>query len=286
MSRSPRSPDDLGRDSLLARLAGDWRSMLPGSATGLLQLMHPGIGAGVAQHSAFFDAPFDRIYRSIPQIWAVVLAPDGAVRGRSIRDLHRSIKGTDDEGRRYHALDADTFWWAHATFTWDIFRSVQLFHARRLSARQCERLYGQTVTWYRRYGMSLRPVPADYGAFVAEFDRVCRTELEMTPAAARALSYSIDDPSSPVGASALLRALTPLIEPPARSLVVGCLPSEVRSRFDIPFGAFDQAQFRALCATLRTGFRLVPSVVNSTTFERAQRHVGARTRPQRFRPAS
>src|SRR5919109_4607195 len=65
----------LGPDSLLWRYAADLRSLLPGAAAGLMQLMHPGIGAAVAEHSAFFDAPFDRIYRSVPQIWATILTP-------------------------------------------------------------------------------------------------------------------------------------------------------------------------------------------------------------------
>lgn len=168
-SRAENPP--IGPGSQLWRYAGEWRSMLPGSATGILQLMHPGIGAGVAEHSAFFDDPFDRIYRSIPQIWATILAPDGQRRARQIRDIHRTIKGTDHLGGRYHALDPATFWWAHATFTWDIFRSVELFYLHPLSAPDEERLYAETVTWYRRYGVSTRPVPPDYISFRDEFSR-------------------------------------------------------------------------------------------------------------------
>src|SRR5579884_96419 len=98
----------LGPQSLLWRYAGDWRSMLPGSSTGLLQLLHPAIGAGVAQHSAFFEDPFARIRRSIPQIWATIFDGDESGRGRAVRDLHRAIKGDDDAGRRYHALEPET----------------------------------------------------------------------------------------------------------------------------------------------------------------------------------
>ena len=280
--------EPLGPGSLLWRYAGDWRSMLPGTATGVLQLMHPAIGAGVVEHSAFFTDPFDRIYRSIPQIWATIFAADGAERGRGIRDLHRTIKGADHHGQRYHALDPETFWWAHATFTWDIFRSVELFHLGALRPSDRARLYAETVTWYRRYGVSMRPVPPDYGAFVAKFDEVCRTTLELTPAAERAVQYRLADvPGRPLGPLPMARLLTPLMAPASELLLFGCLPRVVRDRLDVPWGAAERAQFRGLVAGIRQSFRAVPRPVNVWTFQAVQRRVGASTRAARFRgPAS
>ena len=277
----------LGPGSLLWRYAGDWRSMLPGSATGVLQLMHPGIGAGVSQHSAFFDDPFDRIYRSIPQIWATIFAPDGPDRARHIRDVHGAIKGTDEVGRRYHALDPRTFWWAHATFTWDVFRSVELFHRRPLTADEAEQLYAESVTWYRRYGVSSRPVPADYVGFREAFAEVCAHVLEMTPAATRALSYRLAEvPGRPLGPPPVATVLTPLVAPAAELLLVGCLPDQVRRRFDLPFDRSDALGFRGVCAAVRQGFRFVPGVVNRRSLRGVQRRVGAGTRGRRYHPAA
>ena len=51
----------------------DARSLFPGGSAGLLQLMYPPLGAAVAAQSDFFDDPFGRVYRSIPQIWACLL---------------------------------------------------------------------------------------------------------------------------------------------------------------------------------------------------------------------
>jgi uncharacterized protein (DUF2236 family) len=287
MTQSPGGRGHLGPGSLLWRYAGDWRSMLPGSATGVLQLMHPAIGAGVEQHSAFFDDPFDRIYRSIPQIWATIFAPDGEERGRRLRDVHRAIKGSDASGRRYHALDPDTFWWAHATFTWDIFRSVELFHLRPLRPAEAEQLYAETVSWYRRYGVSCRPVPPDYAAFVERFGHMCAHVLERTPAAAQALSYRLADvPGHPLGPDVVSALLTPLVAPGAELLVVGCLPGQVRRRLELPWGPAERAQFRGLCAGIRQVFRLLPRPLNRWTLRDVQRRVGAGTRHRRYRPAA
>ena len=115
METEQRTPA-LGPQSLLWRYAGDSRIAFMGGTIGLLQLMHPAIGAGVLQHSNFFEDPSDRVFRSLPRILGAVYDADSEATGREVRDFHKPIKGTGDNGRAYHALDPATFWWAHATF--------------------------------------------------------------------------------------------------------------------------------------------------------------------------
>lgn len=229
--------------------------------------MLPGLGAGVSDHSNFFDDPFDRILRSVPLIWGSIFTDDdeeGSARGHHIRDLHTGIKGSDHHGRRYHALDPDVFWWAHATFTWEFLRARELFFGRPLSGRGRERLYGESVTWYRRYGISERPVPPTYGDFVRRFDEICRDELELTPA----VQWVIDPSSNPStrgepvrlpGPLSLLDGLASRMGGDVlRLLVYGSMPDVVRRRFDFPWNHADRVQFLSLCASLRSLDPLVP----------------------------
>ncbi|MFC6882076.1 MULTISPECIES: oxygenase MpaB family protein [Actinomadura] len=280
----------LGPGSLLWKYASDMRSLLPGAAAGLMQLLHPGIGAGVSEHSAFFDSPFDRIHRSVPQIWATILAPDGDARGRGIRDLHRAIGGVDERARRYHALEPETFWWAHATFTWEIFKAVEVFHPETLSAEEHDQLYAETVTWYSRYGVSMRPVPPDYAAFQSKFWHICAERLELTPAAARALDIAKNGSDTvtlmPVGGRAVEKAGRIVAERPLRLVTFGCMPSIVRERFDIPWGPLDQARFSALALTNRQGYRMVPTGLNHWALRSMLRYIGSQTRDHRYRPAA
>ncbi|RDI55612.1 oxygenase MpaB family protein [Nocardia mexicana] len=279
----------MNSDSLLRHYAADARSLLPGATAGVLQLMYPQLGAGVEEHSDFFAEPFGRIVRSVPQIWATILEPDAAARGRHIRDLHRDIGGVDRQGRRYHALQPDTFWWAHATFTWEIFRAVELFHPETLTRADEERLYRDTVRWYEGYGLSMRPVPPDYRSFRIRFDEICSGTLELTPTAARALDIGARGSAAdllPVLPRPLVRAADGLITPPARILLFGCLPDPVRTRFAIPWTRADRVRFAALTAAVRGGARLVPHPVNRWGVRTALRYVGAYTRPDRYRPAA
>ena len=79
--------------------------------------------------------------------------------GHKVRDFHRDIKGTDDAGRRYHALDPATYWWAHATFQFMAEQVADRYDTHRLTVAEREQLYREGVEWYRRYGVSMRPVP-------------------------------------------------------------------------------------------------------------------------------
>ena len=245
----------LGPRSLLWSIAADWRSGVPGLSAGTLQLMWPHLGQGVEDHSAFFTEPWDRIHRSVPQIWATIFADDADDRGRRIRDIHRDIKGVDPHGERYHALDPDTFWWAHATFTWEMFETVDKWDHRSLSARHREQLYQETVTWYRRYGVSERPVPPTYEAFEARFDEICRHELELTPTAARAIDMALHDRVTPPGVPGpIATVMVPLL----RTMVIGGLPAVVRERFDIPWSKVDQVALRGLQQVVRDAGRVIP----------------------------
>ena len=262
MTRRPPAGAPVGPGSLLWSISSDPRSLLPGSAAGIMQLMLPGLGAGVTDHSNFFDDPYDRIFRSIPVIWGTIFAPDepeGEGRGRSVRDLHRDIKGTDHHGERYHALDPEVFWWAHATFTWEFLRARELYFARPWSRREKEQLYAESVTWWRRYGLSDRPVPRDYRSFRAKFDHICRTELELTPAVRWVLDPARNDGTSsgppvrlPGPLSVFDKVLVDLGTDVYAATVYGAMPDVVRRRFELPWDNGDRARFAAVCATLRS----------------------------------
>lgn len=258
MTHPPRT---LGPKSLLWKYAGDHRLGLTGVSAGILQLLHPGIGAGVAEHSTFFRDPWDRIERSIPQILGVVYDPDPEATGRRVRDYHVRIAGTDRRGRPYRALDPSTFWWAHATFQNAVEQIVDRFDSHKLTPDETEDLYLDGVEWYRRYGVTMRPVPPTYGPFRTEFKRYCHDVLEMTPAADRAIDMalhdrSVDAPFLP----AWSRPLQPLVVRPLLHLsAIGGLPASVRSRFGIPWRVDEELQYRVLQVAVREMWRLIPT---------------------------
>ena len=184
------TPTPLGPDSLTWKYFGDWRGMLQGVWAGSMQNMHPGLGAGVEEHSQFFDERWERLYRSLYPIAGVVFDGDRAQEtAEQVRGYHTTIKGVDKLGRRYHALDPDTFYWAHATFFMGTIVTAENFSGG-LTEAQKRQLFTEHIQWYRLYGMSMRPVPETWEAFQEYWDHMCRNVLEDNKATRDVLDLS------------------------------------------------------------------------------------------------
>lgn len=260
----------LGPNSLLWRWAGDSRIAYLGGTIGLLQTMHPAIGAALMEHSDFFEDPVDRVFRSLPAILGTVYDADGDATGRAVHNAHRRIKGEDDgHGRPYDALDPDTFWWAHATFQFMAEQVADRFDRHRLTPEEREQLYQEGVEWYCRYGVSDAPVPANRAAFEAKWNQICDTVLERN----EATDFILETLAAPLLPKFDGRAPLPprlhrvadtwivrrLLARPARIVALGGLPARVRERLDIPWSRFDQTQLELIEAVTARTHRLAPA---------------------------
>ncbi|MER7013584.1 oxygenase MpaB family protein [Saccharopolyspora sp. NPDC000359] len=253
-------PTPLGPDSLMWRHFGDWRGLLLALWAGSMQNMHPQLGAGVEEHSRFFDERWERLYRSLYPIGGVVYdGPRAEQTARQVRAYHNTIKGVDKHGRPYHALNPDTFFWAHATFLVMPILINEHF-GEPLTEEQKEQVYAEGVQWYQLYGMSMRPVPPDWPSFQRYWDHMCREVLEDNKATRDVLDLSR------IGAPPLLRWLpTPLWElariPISRGfawLTVGLYDQAVRDKLGLRWTARDERLLRVLGRALALAWRLVP----------------------------
>lgn len=253
----------LGPDSLTWKYFGDWRGMLLGLWAGSLQNMHPGLGAGVEEHSDFFAERWARLLRSLYPINGVVYDGDRAEQtAREIRGYHTTIKGVDSQGRRYHALDPDTFYWAHATFFMSIIVLNEHF-GDRLSEDQKRQLYDESIEWYRLYGVSMRPVPPDWESFQAYWDHMCEEVLEDNRATRDVLDLS-HLPKPPFLEWLPAPAWSALRIPIASSftwLTAGLYPPAVRERLGLRWGPADQAALSVVGTAVRLGWSLLPEAV-------------------------
>jgi uncharacterized protein (DUF2236 family) len=248
-----------GPGTLHWRWAGEVRGYLLLVKAGLLQLMHPGLGAGVAQHSAFFDEPWERVLRSVPEIQGVTFDwPRGAETARRIREYHHHITGVDDRGRRYHALDPEVFFWAHATIFDALYQMIELFD-HPMSDLEKERLYAESRQVYRAYGVSDRVVPPDWAGFLAYFDRMCREELVLTPAARGLVGFAKSPPATfPLVPAPLYRLMRRPTAKPLWWTAVGTLPEPVREAIGEQWTDRDERRHRMLRRAVSTCWPLVP----------------------------
>lgn len=194
LPRRNKGADPLGPDSLTWKYFGDLRTGMMGVWIGALQNMYPELGAGVEEHSILLREPLQRVARSVYPIMGVVYDGDRASQtGQQIKGFHTTIKGVDSAGRRYHALNPETFYWAHATFFMLVIKVAEYF-CGGLTEAEKRQLFDEHVRWYAQYGMSMRPVPNTWEEFCEYWDRVCSEELEINRATLDIFSIKIPKP--------------------------------------------------------------------------------------------
>lgn len=225
-----------------------------------MQNMHPQLGAAVRDHSIFFTERIPRLFRSLYPIGGVVFDGDRApVTGAEVRDYHLSIKGVDDQGRRYSALNPDVFYWAHATFFMGTIRTAEYF-GDGLTEAQKRQLFDEHITWYAMYGMSMRPVPESWEQFGAYWDRMCREVLENNWAAREVLDLSTmpKPPASqwiPDGLwSLFLKVMNPLVV----WVTVGLYDESVRELMGYQWSARDERLHFLVGRAVSVVFKVVP----------------------------
>lgn len=248
----------LGPSSLTWRCFGDARGLLLAQRAGLLQSMHPAIAAALRDHSDFFDNPIGRLARSAGPILGVVYDEDAGATGAWVRDQHPGIRGHDRQGRSYHALDPDVYYWAHATFFQSQIAARELFF-EPLDRAAKEQLYAESVTWYARYGLTMRPVPADYAAFERYWRRMFDEVLEPTSLARAAVrpAPGLPSPSKQIP-SPVWSVAGPLVGHAGPWLARATLPPQAREILGVELSRFDHAALLALRGTIRATWPLVP----------------------------
>ena len=146
--------------------------------------------------------------------------------GTQVRDFHHHVKGDlpGTDGKRYHALDPDTYFWAHATFVEQVLYFADTF-VKRLTESEKEQIYLESKTWYRRYGVSDRPMPATYAEFEKYWDHMMEQVLVAHPSAKYGVGYVTKGFPKPKAVHPLVwRLVAPVFNPLAAFLTTGGLP--------------------------------------------------------------
>lgn len=229
----------VGPGSLTWELFGDSRMALLGPRAAVLQNMLPSLGQGVEDHSVWFDETIARLQRSIPPIFRTVYGKEPESTGREVRDFHTGIKGKLPDGSPYHALNPDTYYWAHATFVEHMVVAADTF-IRRLSLAEKDQIIAESVTWYERYGVSSNSITGGIPTTWAEFERYWDDALERRLVKHRVAAYGVGYATKGwPRPKQVPRPLWWLVKRPlnavSSSLTIGGLPPRAREILDLPW---------------------------------------------------
>jgi uncharacterized protein (DUF2236 family) len=210
------------------------------------------LGQGVLDHSVFFDDTAARVRRSLPPIYNTVYGSDGDHPGTQVRDFHTSIKGEMPDGKRYHALDPDTYFWAHATFVDQVLYFADTF-VKRLTREEKGQIYLESKTWYRRYSVSDRPMPADYQEFERYWDRMIDKTVIAHQTAKYGVGYVTKGFPCPKGVPPVLwRPISLIFNPLAAFLTTGGMPPRTRDMLGLPWSERKERRYQRFAAICRS----------------------------------
>ena len=224
----------------------------------LLQLAHPAVAAGVADHSDFRTDPWRRLAGTLRSYLTIVYGTTTAARAeiRRLNALHRGITGPG-----YSARDPDLSLWVHATL---VESTIAVYDAwlEPLSTARRAAYYAETRSIGRAFGVPETSLPADLAAFeryVAEMIGPAGP-VHASPVARELAGVVLRPPLAPLAtllpvpagqAAAVLRRI------PAGAYAwtlwpsVGLLPPSVREDYELSWGPVE----RRVSAWLVAGWR-------------------------------
>jgi uncharacterized protein (DUF2236 family) len=236
-----------GPHSMMWRINREAVLLGAGPAALLLQVAHPAVARGVAEHSTFESDPFGRLRGTLVTTMDLVFG-DGRRAEAAVRRLNSVHAGVRGEG--YRAMDPELLLWVQATL---IITSVDAYSrwVGPLTTAQREQFWQEARSVGTRLGIPLTLSPADWPALEAYW----------------ALMLSDD---GPVHATDTARRLAPMILRPPLPLLptrvvdllgtpgLALVPARLREDFGITWTRSDEAIARVAGAAVRAWTAAVP----------------------------
>ena len=221
----------------------------------LLQLAHPAIAAGVADHSDFRADPWARLNGTLRSYLRIVYGTrtTAVAEIRRLNAFHRTISGPT-----YRARDPELALWVHASLV-DSTIVVADRWLEPLSTERRARYYSETLPIGRAFGIPSALLPADLDAFESY------VAAALAPAGpvrvgplARDLAVGVLHP--PLGPVAPLLATVPAWSY-AWTLwpAIGLLPTSVRNEYGLRWGPTERAVSTWLVAAWRLWRPFLPA---------------------------
>jgi uncharacterized protein (DUF2236 family) len=247
--------------------------LLGGGRALLMQVAHPLVAAGVADHSDLDAEPFGRLWRTVDAALSVIFGDHdraGAAADR-VNGIHAGVFG-ERGGAAYSALDPALLLWVHATL---VDSSIEAYErlVRPIPTAVRERYYLEMRRMGTAFGVPEAAHPPTYVDFRAYV---------------RGLVASLDvgDESRRI-ARRVLSPDAPLVLAPAGLftglLTVGLLPPRIRDGLGLRWNGATERAFSAASAAVRACVPLLPDRVRRWPHAREAERRTSPSRPDAAR---
>lgn len=255
------SEDQIGEgffspDTMIWQVDREIILLLAGGRALLMQLAHPKVAAGVAEHSHFKEDPLGRLYRTMSAMWSIGFDEMSEARAslEQVKSVHRRIHGITSPaelapfGTPYDALDIELLLWVHATLIDSAIVAYDLFVKPLASDEKC-RYYDDSKKLAHLFEIPETLVPTSLADFNSYLERMLvNGEIAVGPTA-RALAEEILYPSPWI-----LRPAGPLF----RLVTAGLMPERLREGYGLGWNKRQEKLFRFFTKTIQRLLPLVP----------------------------
>jgi uncharacterized protein (DUF2236 family) len=254
----------IGRENALAALGGA-RALI-------LQVAHPLVAAGVGENSNYRKEPWDRLFRTLDAVTAIVFGtPEEAEEAarrvwtvhRKVRGELKQVEGSFPAGTPYDARDPGLALWVHATL-FDTQVLVYDRYVKRLSIAEREAFYEEQKLFAEMFGVPRERQPETYGDFNEYFADVVEHELAVTDTLRDVVDATLVNPPLPAAARPLRR---PAVEA-LKLQTANSLPPRLRDELGLTWGPRRERLMRAAEPLLRGLLPLTPKLIRD--FPRAR----------------
>jgi uncharacterized protein (DUF2236 family) len=221
-----------------ALLAGGARAIL-------LQIAHPAVGQGVAEHSDFAARPLDRLRTTLTYVYCVTFgtAEEIDAVAAQVTAAHRKVAGAG-----YRASDPELQLWVAATlYDTAVLLYEELFGPLELAV--ADKVYEQYAVLGTALQVPTQLWPTDRAAFQAYWHDMIDT-LEVTDEARRVARDLLSAERAPL----LLKAAMPL----NRFLTAAWLPEQIRIQYGLHWDEAQQRRYNLLRTAGAPLYRLLP----------------------------
>ncbi len=243
-------------ESKLWQIDREMALVLAGGRALLMQLAHPKIAAGVAEHSNFKGDPLGRLYRTMNAMWSIVFGPPPRARTalRRVNAIHGNVHGTvplaepGSGGLPYDAFEQPLLLWVHATLVDTALAAYELF-VKALTEEEKLCYYEDSKNLARLFDIRDDVTPTSLGEFRAYMKQMLAGQDIAAGPTARALARDILFPRP-----WFLKPGGPLF----RLLTAGLLPPKLRDAYEIPWNGRREQRFHRAASVMRSFLHFVP----------------------------
>jgi uncharacterized protein (DUF2236 family) len=239
----------LARDSVARRMNRESFLLLGGTAALLLQVAHPLVAAGVAEHSDFRRDRLGRLLRTLNTTLAIVFGttPQAKAGLRRIARRHVPVRGVAPSGKAYDAGDPALVVWVQVALVLTSLRLYELVRGR-VSDAERESYWTEARFFAEQLGATRAALPATFDALL-RYERHMLASEVIPDATAVAVARNVLRP---------VRILPGAAYVPIDAFTAGLLPPSLRLAFGMPWRTRERLWFRFVISALRLFVPLLP----------------------------